>query len=297
MAITDSTQVVGVTPRISQEHFVEVLRERGSPAALESDAREAWSVVEQNGVDPSFALAIFHQESQFATDPFSMTAVHNLLNPGHTRTSRTGVGHRVLTDFGHFIDFPSWREGWRDLAFRLVDPEFDYVKGPASGKPPGPGPHRTIRPILLIWAPPDDTFDFAGFNDHERYVRNVIHNMTQWSDEPGGGQPRPGTAPLGPGVGCTLFPPPPFDGSDKQVGEVTFRAARQMVEVDVETLHCRQFADPATCETRGALRRGDTFEALYWVDGVEVEGEGRWWVAASGSRIWSGGTRQKPGDS
>jgi hypothetical protein len=68
-----------------------------------------------------------------------------------------------------------------------------------------------------------------------------------------------------------------------------------MVEVDVDGLRCRQFADPETCETREPLRRGDTFEALYWVDGVEVDDERRWWVAESGSRIWSGGTRQKPG--
>lgn len=288
MAITDSTTVVGVTPRISAEHFVEVLRNRGSPAALESDAEEAWSVVEQLRVDPSFALAIFHQESQFATDPFSMTVKFNLRNPGHTRTSRTGVGHQVQTDFGPFIDFPSWVEGWRDLAFRLVDPNFAYVKG-LPDKPPGPGPHRTIRPILMIWAPPDDVFDTAGFNDHERYVRNVVHNMSEWSDLAGGGTPSDGIG------ACTPVPPPPFDGTDKQIGAVVFHAARQTVEVDQDGLRCRQFADPESCETRVALRQGETFDALYWVEGVEVNGERRWWVAASGSRIWSGGTIQKPG--
>lgn len=298
MAITDTTPVVGVTPRISQDQFVAVLRDRGSPAAIPSDAAaDAWSVVEALGVDPSFALAIFHQESQFATDPISMTVKFGLRNPGHTRTSRTGVGHQVQTDFGPFIQFPSWSEGWRDLAFRLVDPGFVYVTGPASGAPPGAGPHRQIRSILLIWAPPNDVFDTAGFNDHERYVRNVVHNMNAWSDLPAGGQPSDRTAPVDGGAVCTLFPPPPFDGNDQQVGSVVFRAAKQTVEVDVPVLATRQFANPATCETGPALRQGDRFEALYWVDGVEVEGERRWWVAESGSRIWSGGTRQKPGAS
>ena len=296
MALTDISQVIGVTPRISQKQFATVLRERGSPAALEGDAAAAWEVVEQLGVDPSFALAIFHQESQFATDPVSMTVKFNLLNPGHTRTSRTGVGHQVATDFGPFIGFPSWTEGWRDLAFRLVDPAFVYVTGPPNGEPPGRGPHRTIRPILILWAPPSDVFDTAGFNDHERYVRNVMHNMNSWGDLPTGGQPRDGMTPNGGGMVCTLFPPPPFDGQDKQVGSVLFRAERRRVVVTEALLHARQFANPSTCETRDALREGESFEALYWVDGEAVGGERRWWVTESGSRIWSGGTREKPGE-
>ena len=179
----------------------------------------------------------------------------NLRNPGHTRTSRTGVGHQVATEFGNFIEFPSWNEGWRDLAFRLVNPNYDYVT-----RQPG-APHRTIRPILKIWAPPDDVLDTAAFNDHERYVRNVVHNMNQWSDLPEGGLLKPGEAPVAPGGPCTPFPPPPFDGTDKQVDGVLFRAGKQTVEVDVAELRCRQFADPATCETRPPLRQGDTFEA------------------------------------
>jgi hypothetical protein len=60
-------------------------------------------------------------------------------------------------------------------------------------------------------------------------------------------------------------------------------------------LPCLQFADPGSCQTREPLRQGETFEALYWVVGKEIEGEPRWWVSKSGSRIWSGGTVQKPG--
>ena len=284
MPINDSTTVVGVTPRISPARFVEVLQDRGSPAAIESNAEDGWSAVERAGVDPAFALAVFHQESQFGTDASSVTSRFNLRNPGHTRTSRINVGEQIQTDFGPFMRYPSWTEGWRDLAFRLVDPTFDYVT-----RQPG-APHRSIRSILKIWAPPDDAFDTAGFNNHERYVQNVVRNMTDWIDLPGGGTPINATD------DCPLSPPPVFDGTDKQVGETIFRAAAQTVEVAQDGLRCRQFADPASCETQVALRQGDTFEALYWVEGIEVDGERRWWVAKSGSRIWSGGTRQKPGE-
>jgi hypothetical protein len=244
--------------------------------------------VQQHGVDPAFALAIFHQESQFANDPASAVVRYNLRNPGHTRSSRIGVGETVFTEWGKFIRYPSWTEGWRDLAYRLVDPNFAYVQG-LPNKPPWLGPHRTIRPIVMIWAPPDDV-NAVGINNTEIYIRNVVRNMTEWIDLAAGGE-----LPVN-GASCAPSAPPPFDGTDKQIGAVTFHAALQTVTVELEGLRCQQFADPTTCETRSPLRRGETFEALYWVEGREVGGERRWWVAKSGSRIWGGGTSPRPGE-
>jgi hypothetical protein len=279
MAIDGFTTVVGVTPRMSQARFASILRERGSPFAAEDDTDIAWEEVRKNGVDPAFALAIFHQESQFGTDAGSATARFGLRNPGHTRTSRIGVGHQVDTPWGPFIRYPSWSEGWRDLAFRLVDREFFYAK---QGR-------RSIRPIIELWAPPNDVFDVDGLNNTARYVRNVVHNMTNWVDLPDGG------AATEIPEACPAALPPAFDGGDKQIGDVVFHAAAQTVEVATDELRCRQFADPASCETRNPLALGETFEALYWVEGREVDGESRWWVAKNGARVWSGGTVQKPG--
>jgi hypothetical protein len=141
MAIDDVTSVVGVTLRISQAKFAEILRDRGSPAA--NQAGDGWTAVEQHDVDPVFALAVFHQESQFATDTGSATSQFGLRNPGHTRTSRIGVGIPIDTPWGPFIRYPSWSEGWRDLAFRLVDEAYFYAQ---QGR-------RSIRPIIELWAP------------------------------------------------------------------------------------------------------------------------------------------------
>jgi hypothetical protein len=267
MAIHEGT-TIAVAPRISKTRFAAILRERGSPAADEAEA--GWAAVKGEGVDPLFALAIFHQESQFATDAASATVQSALRNPGHTRSSRTGVGSPVETAFGPFIRYPSWAEGWRDLAFRLVDPDFVYAQ---EGR-------RTIRPIIERWAPPDDTFDIHGLNNTDRYVANVVRNMTEWGDE----------------VACTPSPPPPFDGADKRVGDVVFHAARQTVESGRDGLRRQQFAFAGSCETQPALRKGETFAALYWVEGDAIDGERRWWVDESGSRIWAGGTVQQPGE-
>ncbi len=260
MTIHEQTTVVGVAPRIGPEGFARILRNADSPAMAEAEA--GWQAVASFGVDPLFALAIFHKESQFGRDGVCFD--FQTRSPGNTRTSRTGVGTPVEnTPFGRFIRYPSWTEGWRDLAFRLVDPDFVYAQ---QGL-------RAIRPIIFTWAPPSD-FD----QDTERYVADVVRNMSAWQDVP-----------------CTPVRPPAFDGEDKLVGTVTFHAAGQAVEVGPEGVSRRQFADPATCETGGALEPGVVFDAVYWVDGVPIDGEGRWWVAAAGDRIWAGGTRQKPG--
>lgn len=258
MTIHQQTTVVGVAPRIGPEGFARILHQAQSPAAAEAEA--GWQTVASFGVDPLFALAIFHKESQFGRDGVCFD--FQTRSPGNTRTSRTGVGTPVDTPFNQFIRYPSWTEGWRDLAFRLVDPEFVYAQ---QGL-------REIRPIIFTWAPPTD---FG--QDTEKYVRDVVSNMTAWQDVP-----------------CTPVRPPAFDGTDKLVGTVTFHAAGQAVEVGPEGVKRRQFADPATCEIGESLEPGAVFDAAYWVEGVPVGGERRWWVTAAGDRIWVGGTRQQP---
>jgi hypothetical protein len=276
MAINSSTVVVGVSPRISPAKFTEILRDHGSPATMSAEV--GYAAVEQQGVDPAFALAIFHQESQFGID--GVCKDFATLSPGNTRSTRTGIGQVIDTPFGPFVRYPSWTDGWRDLAFRLVDPLFFYALQQ----------RRTIRPILELWAPPNDIFDINGLNNTDIYVNHVVQHIIDWSDVPGGGQPTPTGGPE-----CSPVPPPPFDGTDKQVGDVIFHATAQTVEVAADGLPCQQFAFQGSCETREPLQSGDTFEALYWVEGEAVDGERRWWVAKSGSRIWSGGTMQKPG--
>ena len=126
MFIGRETQVVDTAPRITQNEFRDLLITRESPAAM--DAAQAWEIVRDQGVDPLFALAVYHQESQFATDPHSATVQFGLRNPGHTRTSRIGFTDQVTTPNGPFMRYPTWADGWRDLAFRLVDPDFVYLQ-------------------------------------------------------------------------------------------------------------------------------------------------------------------------
>lgn len=94
--------------------------------------------------------------------------------------------------------------------------------------------------------------------------------------------------------GCAAFAPPEFDGAPKVVNNVTFHPQRTAVEIEVEGLNARQFANRQACQTRPPFGMGETVDVLYWIRGEPVAGEDRWWVAADGTRIWSGGTVEKP---
>ena len=160
MRVTPDTVVVGVAARIGRETFCRVLREAGSPAAGECEA--GYDAVASQGVDPAFALAVFRHESNYGKA--GICAKYDTKNPGNTRTSRTGVGEVIQTERGRFVRYPSWTEGWRDLAYRLVDPTYVYA---AYGR-------RTIRDIIPVWAPVTDA------NDPERYVEAVVKAMDEY---------------------------------------------------------------------------------------------------------------------
>lgn len=165
MAFNNNTPVIGIEPRITRRKFVQILKENDSPAA--NQGGKGWDVVKQNGVDPLFALAVFAHESGFGK--LGICAVHGTRNPGNTRTSRTGVGEIIETEKGKFVRYPSWVEGWRDLAFRLVDPKYVYVAEK----------RRTILSIIERWAPSNDVF---GDNRPPEYAAAVIRNMTKWTN-------------------------------------------------------------------------------------------------------------------
>lgn len=165
-----ATLVVGTLPRITPARFRAVLEQAGSPAAREADA--CWQAVAQEGVDPLFALAIFHHESRFGT--VGIVAQYDLKNPGATRTSRTGVGSAVaIPNRGQFWRYPSWTEGFRDLARRLVDPTFVYRQRGAE----------TVEAIIPLWAPVTDG------NNPASYIAAVRAFMAQHAQEPLPGVP------------------------------------------------------------------------------------------------------------
>ena len=164
MAFDEKTSVVGVGPRITRERFTQILSDKGSPAA--SDGMAGWQAVTQNQVDPLFALAIFKQESQLGMQ--GVCAIHQTRSPGNTRTSRIGAGQVIQTEFGPFVRYDSWADGWRDLAFRLVDPTYVYQQEERT----------TIRPIIERWAPVWDP-EAEGINQPEVYITNVIAFMTE----------------------------------------------------------------------------------------------------------------------
>lgn len=151
--ITADTLVTGTLPRISPEAFAHVLAQAGSPAA--PDALACYQAVAALAVDPLFALALFQHESDFGRA--GICASYQTRSPGNTRSTRTGVGQVIATERGPFVRYPNWPEGFRDLAYRLVDPSYVYRQQNL----------RTIAEIIPTWAPASDG------NAPESYIRAV----------------------------------------------------------------------------------------------------------------------------
>ncbi len=166
----DELLVTGVLPRIDADRFAAFLAATGSPAAGEAHA--CWAAVAAEGVDPLFALAVFWHESRCGTA--GVVAANDLRNPGATRTSRTGVGEPVpVPGRGQFWRYPTWTDGFRDLARRLTDPAYVYWRQGAA----------TVERILPLWAPASDG------NDPASYVAAVRAFVAQHAVDPVPGVP------------------------------------------------------------------------------------------------------------
>lgn len=86
-----------------------------------------------------------------------------------------------------------------------------------------------------------------------------------------------------------------WDGnSDITVNGIKFYGDRGTVRVLGNGLRQRQWASTTSNLVGDSLNSGETFQALGWVEGEEVQGERRWWIRDTGARIWVGGTQEEP---
>lgn len=86
-----------------------------------------------------------------------------------------------------------------------------------------------------------------------------------------------------------------WDGSaDIEVNGVKFYADPKDITIAVDSLARRQYAGTTSDLTGAYLKKGEKARVLGWVRGEAVDGEDRWWVGSSFSRVWVGGTTEKP---
>jgi N-acetylmuramoyl-L-alanine amidase len=85
-------------------------------------------------------------------------------------------------------------------------------------------------------------------------------------------------------------PPPPFDGQPKTVNGTRFHPYRR--RVTSSGVNQRLWASPTAPLTGPLIPAGERIEAVYWIEGDEVDGNDIWLVENSGPRIWSGGVKE-----
>ena len=159
-------EVIGVPPDLSEEAFVRVLREAGSPALPASHAVYAYCV--KRKVSPAFMLALFQHESSFGKAGIA-TITHswgNTRKPAHGGVTPVDVTVLGQARSGVFPVFRDWIDGGIATVARLVD----YA--PYAGK-------TSVRDIVPIWAP---AFDM---NDPDVYIRKVLGLIARWTKEEG----------------------------------------------------------------------------------------------------------------
>lgn len=80
---------------------------------------------------------------------------------------------------------------------------------------------------------------------------------------------------------------------DLKVGNALFRAEKRVVRA-VAGVTFRTHATRKAGLTRGTMDAGKGFAVLGWTNGEEIDGERRWWITSSYSRVHVSGTVEKP---
>jgi hypothetical protein len=137
---------------------------------------------------------------------------------------------------------------------------------------------------------PDETGAHLHFERRNRDGCALSPEETLVGGVSGGGGGTNGGTPLR----CPPDGPPDPRGEEITVNNVVFHPAKQRVESAIDGLRRRKWASVQACETGDPLPQGAQVLVFFWVKGENVDGDERWWVADDGSRIWVGGTVQKP---
>lgn len=74
---------------------------------------------------------------------------------------------------------------------------------------------------------------------------------------------------------------------------ILFRGSRQVITVADNTLNVRKYAD-ISFKPLTNLPPYAKVEVIGWTIGSTVDGENRWWIGADHTRMWVGGTVEKP---
>ena len=155
-------EVIGVPADITEERFVRILREAGSPAL--SAAHAVYAYCAKRRVSPAFVLSLFQHESGFgkAGTATITKSWGNTRRPAHGGVTPVRLTEPDEARSGVFPVFRDWIDGGIATVARLVD----YA--PYQGK-------TSVRAIIPTWAPA------ADMNDPDVYIRKVLTLIERWT--------------------------------------------------------------------------------------------------------------------
>lgn len=236
-----------------------------------------FDLASQVGVDPSIAIA----QASLETDKFRSYWWNERLNPagiGITGDPQQNARSRT---------FANGRESARAQLAHLMlyatgtiqaplssedDPRYDAYLGAYGNVATA----ETIADLSNSWAVDD------------KYAEKIItHGNSIFPTLDDQVVPRVRMSPI-------VFRGQPWEGyTNARVNGILFRGARRTVTVRVDNLNLRVYADTSSEIIRTATR-GERIPVIGWVRGQRISNEDRWWIGADYTRIWVGGTSEKP---
>lgn len=93
--------------------------------------------------------------------------------------------------------------------------------------------------------------------------------------------------------GLNTFSPTTNTTTNTSANTTTTGVNSSLITVNADALNIRQ-APNTQASVLGQLKAGETFTAVCYVIGENVEGTSRWWKTSSGSYVWAGGTVGQP---
>jgi hypothetical protein len=239
------------------------------------------------GIDPSVVIA----QARHETDLFRSIWWRERLNPAGigitgdydqnlaSRTFRTGT-ESARAQIAHLLLYATGK-----ISFPLSerdDPRFEaYTQ--ANGTT---ARARTIRELAGSWAK-DKEYHLGICRHGNSIFKNLPTSIPRQAPSSSPIRLHPQAAPI---YANGIL----WDGArDARVNGILFHALRRYVTVGVDNLNIRVYAD-VTSHVIRTLHRGNKIGVVGWVNGEQVSGESRWWIGSDHTRIWVGGTVEKP---
>jgi len=250
-------------------------------------AEAVFSLGPRAGLDPSIVIAqAAHETANFTSywwnerlNPAGLGITGNPRQNAESRIFRNGI-ESARAQMAHLLLYASGK-----VSFPMMpsdDPRYDAYRQAYGEKAKA----ETIADLSRSWA------------TDPNYSKGIVrHGNTIFPNLPESSRAQEDEIKVLRGASRLVVAGVTWDGrQDASLNGITLHADRRTVTVGVDTLNIRVYANTnnSISPILRTAKYGTKIPVIGWVVGETVNGENRWWIGADHTRIWVGGTVEKP---